>query len=44
MSGKPGWGGAIAAVLVGYAVGAVLAVVVPRAPRDELAAVTEPTG
>ncbi len=44
MTEKPGWGGAIAAVLVGYAVGAVLAVVVSRAPRDELAAVTEPTG
>jgi hypothetical protein len=44
MTEKPGWGGAIAAVLVGYAVGAVLAVVLSRAPRDELAAVTEPTG
>jgi hypothetical protein len=44
MTEKPGWGGAIAAVLIGYAVGAVLAVVVSRAPRDELAAVTEPTG
>jgi hypothetical protein len=44
MTEKPGWGGAIAAVLVGYAAGAVLAVVLSRAPRDELAAVTEPTG
>jgi hypothetical protein len=44
MTVKPGWGGAIAAVLIGYAVGAVLAVVVSRAPRDELAAATEPTG
>jgi hypothetical protein len=40
MTEKPGWGGAIAAVLVGYAVGVVLALVASRAPREELATVT----
>ena len=38
MTEKPGWGGSIAAVVVGYAVGAGLAVLLSRAPQEELAA------
>jgi hypothetical protein len=38
MTEKPGLGGSLAAVLVGYAVGAVLALLVTRSPREELAA------
>lgn len=37
MTQKPGLGGAIAAVLVGYAVGAALALLVTRSPQEELA-------
>ena len=44
MTEKPGYGGSLAAVLVGYVVGAVLALLASRAPQDELAAATEPTG
>jgi hypothetical protein len=45
MTEKPGLGESLAAVLVGYAVGAVLAVLVTRsAAREELAAATEPAG
>jgi hypothetical protein len=40
MTEKPGWGGAIAAVVIGYAVGAVLALFVSRAPQPEVAAAT----
>jgi hypothetical protein len=42
MTQKPGLGEAIAAVLVGYAVGAVLALGFTRAPAEELAAAGEP--
>ena len=38
MTEKPGLGGAIAAVLVGYAVGAALALFVTRSAQEELAA------
>ena len=37
MTEKPGWGGSIAAMLVGYAVGAALALYFSRAPQEELA-------
>jgi len=37
MTQKPGWGRSIAAVLVGYAVGAALALYFSRAPQEELA-------
>jgi hypothetical protein len=42
MTEKPGWGGSIAAIVVGYAVGAGLAVLFRRAPQEELAAATGP--
>ena len=42
MTEKPGWGGSLASVVVGYAVGAGLALVLRRAPQDELAAAAEP--
>ena len=42
MTQKPGVGGAIAAVVGGYAVGTAVALWASRAPRDELAAATEP--
>jgi hypothetical protein len=42
MTEKPGWGGSIAAVVVGYAVGAGLAVLLCRAPQEELAASAAP--
>ncbi|HEU5215241.1 MAG TPA: hypothetical protein VFU30_06850 [Gaiellaceae bacterium] len=38
MTQKPGWAGAIAAVLVAYAVGAALAVAFTRTQKEELAA------
>lgn len=41
MTEKPGWGGAIAAVVVGYAVGAVLALLATRSAKEELAAAPE---
>jgi hypothetical protein len=44
MTQKPGLGGSIAAVLVGYAVGAVLALLVTRSAQEEHAAATEPAG
>ena len=44
MTQKPGTGSAVAAVLGGYAVGALLALRFARAPGGELAAVTEPAG
>ncbi|MFL5960012.1 MAG: hypothetical protein ACJ75G_07100 [Gaiellaceae bacterium] len=37
MTEKPGLGGSLAAVLVGYAVGGALALFVSRAPQEELA-------
>ena len=40
MTEKPGWGGAIAAMVVGYAVGAIVALLASRAPGEELAAAT----
>jgi len=44
MTQKPGLGGAIAAVVVGYAVGVVLALLLSRAPQEELATATESAG
>jgi len=44
MTEKPGLGGSLAAVLVGYAVGAVLALLVTRAPKQEVATAAEPAG
>ena len=41
MTEKPGWGEAIAAVLVGYAVGAGLALLATRSAKEELAATPE---
>jgi hypothetical protein len=42
MTEKPGWSGSIAAIVVGYAVGAGLALLFRRAPQEELAAATGP--
>jgi hypothetical protein len=42
MTEKPGLGGSIAAVLVGYAVGAALALAVTRSTKEELAAAPDP--
>lgn len=44
MTQKPGTGEAIAAVVIGYLVGAVLAWWLSRAPAPETAPVAEPTG
>ena len=44
MTEKPGWGGSIAAVLVGYAVGVALALLFTRSAQEELAPAGEPTG
>jgi hypothetical protein len=44
MTEKPGLGGSIAAVLIGYAVGAVLALLVTRSPQEELAPASESAG
>jgi hypothetical protein len=41
MTEKPGWGGAIAAVVGGYAVGAALALLATRSAKEELAAAPE---
>ena len=41
MTQKPGWGGSIAAVVVGYAVGAALALLATRSAKEELAAAPE---
>jgi hypothetical protein len=38
MTEKPGWGGSLAAVLVGYAVGSALALLATRSAQEELAA------
>jgi hypothetical protein len=42
MTEKPGLGGSLAGVLVGYAVGAVLALLITRSAREELAPAGEP--
>lgn len=42
MTEKPGLGGALASVLVGYAVGAALALLATRSAQEELAATGEP--
>ncbi|MGZ4334105.1 MAG: hypothetical protein ACXVRJ_07500 [Gaiellaceae bacterium] len=44
MTQKPGLGESIAAVLVGYAVGAVLALLITRSVQQELEPAAEPTG
>jgi uncharacterized membrane protein len=44
MTQKPGTAGAVAAVLVAYAVGAALALGLSKAPASEAGAVTEPSG
>jgi hypothetical protein len=44
MTEKPGWGGAIASVVVGYAVGAALALLFTRGAREDAEAASEPTG
>ncbi len=44
MTEKPGLGEALAAVLVGYGVGAVLALLMSRAPQEEGATATELAG
>jgi hypothetical protein len=44
MTQKPGLGQSIAAVLVGYVVGAVLAILITRSAREELAPAGEPAG
>ena len=44
MTQKPGLGESLAAVLVGYAVGVVLALLFSRAPQEELATATESAG
>jgi hypothetical protein len=44
MTEKPGWGGSIAALVVGYAVGVGLALLFSRAPQEELATASEPAG
>ena len=44
MTLKPGLGEAIAAVLVGYAVGAVLALLVTRSAQEELGPAADPAG
>jgi hypothetical protein len=42
MTLKPGLGKSIAAVLIGYAVGAVVALLVTRSAREELGTAAEP--
>lgn len=44
MTQKPGLGGSLAAVLVGYAVGAALALIITRSPQEELVSASEPAG
>ena len=44
MTLKPGLGESIAAVVVGYVVGAALALLVTRSAQEELGAVSEPAG
>ena len=42
MTQKPGLGGSIAAVVIGYSVGAVLALLVTRSAQEELSAAADP--
>jgi hypothetical protein len=42
MTQKPSFGESLAAVLIGYAVGAVLALLITRSSQEELAAAAEP--
>jgi hypothetical protein len=44
MTVKPGLGEALAAVLIGYVVGAALALLVTRSAQEELGAASEPAG
>jgi hypothetical protein len=44
MTEKPGLGGSLAAVLIGYAVGAALALLITRSSQEKLAAAGEPAG
>ena len=44
MTQKPGLGESIAAVVIGYAVGAVLALLITRSAQEELGAATETAG
>ena len=44
MTQKPGLGESLAAVIVGYAIGAVVAVLITRSAQEELATATEPAG
>lgn len=44
MTLKPGLGESLAAVLIGYAVGVALALLITRSAQEELGAVTEPAG
>ena len=44
MTEKPGLGESIAAVLIGYAVGAVLALLITSSAQEELAPASEPAG
>jgi hypothetical protein len=44
MTQKPGLGESIAAVLVGYVVGAALAILFTRTAQEELGTATEPAG
>jgi hypothetical protein len=44
MTLKPGLGESIAALVVGYAVGAALALLITRSPQEELGAASEPAG
>ena len=44
MTEKPGWGGAIASAVIGYGVGAVLALLFTRGAQEDVEAVSEPTG
>jgi hypothetical protein len=44
MTEKPGLGGSLAAALVGYGVGAALALLITRSPQEELARASESAG
>ena len=44
MTVNSGLGESLAAVLIGYAVGAVLALLVTRSAQEEMGAATEPAG
>lgn len=44
MTEKPGWAGAIASVVIAYAVGAGLALLLTRGAQEDVEAVSEPTG